>query len=213
MSAAKIKRGTRREKSRDLAIDITKVAFRPSTNEQLTESINARKEGLKTMYEAFQTTKQELREAVASYNPDAEPAEKQAALNAIYQKTNEMKQHYKTFCGETDPLNTVSKVVHTVNYDGIKGLLYRDLNFDNHRSGKVPPSQFGYPVGTLTYPIAYPIDWFYKEAVPSDGAAAATAELGAEVGPEGKKVGGGPKKQLSSRQLGAIIAARKAGRF
>ena len=158
------------------------------------------------MYEVFQKTKQELREAVASYNPDAERTEKDAALNAISLKTNEMKQHY-----------AASQGVHQVNYDEINGLLYRDLNFDNHRTGKVPPTQFGYPVGTLTYPIAYPIDWFYKEAVPSDGAAAAAAaaELGAEVGLEGQngQKGGGPKKQLSSRQLGAIIAARKAGRF
>lgn len=206
-------------KQKRVVVDITKEAYGPATVEDLNRGIKERKEGLQKMYKAFQKAKLDLRAAIDAYDRDAEPAEKKAALATIHQKTEEIKTIYNNY-SEENPFNTEQKVVHQVGFEDIQGYLYRELSFEHHRTGKIPPHKFGDSlvgtVGTLTYPIAYPSEWFFKPKV-SAPAAVATAELGAEVGPGGSKKGGGmengPKKQLSGRQIGAIIAARRAGRF
>lgn len=190
---------------------VTDVAYRPATVEELDRSLTERREELQTLHEEYKQAKVALREAVLKYRRTGAKADKAEVVRL----TRGISEGYFS-------QDSVLNSIHIVNYNPSSnlnsiesiptyGYLVRDLLFEHHRAGKIPED-----VGILTYPIAYPAEWFFKQkvTVPTQPAPAA---LAAAVGPEGQQGqqggGDGPKKQLSSRQIGAIIAARKAGRF
>lgn len=204
-----------RRTTRPTVPSVTDVAYRPATVEELDKSLTNRKQELQTLHEEYKQAKVALREAVLKYRRTDDATDKAEVVRL----TRDISRGYFS---QDNVLNFIHKVNYnpSSNLNSIKsiptyGYLVRDLLFEHHRSGKVPED-----VGILTYPIAYPAEWFFKQKVEAP-AQPASAVLGADVGPEGRQgqlgqLGGGsdePKKQLSSRQIGAIIAARKAGRF
>jgi hypothetical protein len=208
IAAKKTIKGRAKPKRQDSSDAITKVAYRPTTTDELGNYLTTRKEELQKIHEEYKEKKVELREAVRKYRATGAEADKAEVLNI----TNKLSTGYFS--------QGVFQTLHELQYnptltrDGIQtvptyGYLYRDLTFEHHRTTKIPEH-----VGIVTYPNAYPADWFYKPKVeaPTQNA---LADLGAKVGPETPQSGGGDesKKQLSSRQIGAIIAARKARRF
>lgn len=190
---------------------VTDVAYRSATVEELDRSLTERREELQELHEEYKEAKVDLREAVLKYRRTGDAADKAEVLRL----TKGISEGYFS-------QDSVLNVIHTVKYNPSSnlnsiqsipthGYLVRDLLFEHHRVGKIPED-----VGILTYPMAYPAEWFFKQKV-TTSTQPASAALAAAVGPEGQQPqqGGsdGPKKQLSSRQIGAIIAARKAVRF
>lgn len=198
---------------------VTDVAYRPATTEELDRSLTNRKQELQELHEGYKEKKKELREAVLKYRrlntKEGDTEAKAAAKADVLRLTKDISEDY--FSQES-----VMNSIHVLKYNPLSnknaiesiptyGYLYRDLTFEHNRTTKIPED-----VGILTYPEAYPANWFFKPKV-EVAASAAPAALGAAVGSENQKPQQGgsdePKKQLSSRQIGAIIAARKAGRF
>ena len=191
---------------------VTDVAYRPATVQELDRSLTERREELQTLHEEYKQAKVGLREAVLKYRRTGAVADKAEVVRL----TREISEGYFS-------QDSVLNSIHIVNYNPSSnfnsiesiptyGYLIRDLLFEHHRVGKIPED-----VGILTYPVAYPAEWFFKQKVtaPTQSAPAALAVAPGPEGQQGQMGGGsdGPKKQLSSRQIGAIIAARKAGRF
>lgn len=187
---------------------VTDVAYRPTTTEELDRSLTNRKQELQELHEGYKEKKKELREAVLKYRRTGAEADKEEVLRL----TTDISDGYFS-------QGSVLNSIHVLKYNPLSnknavesiptyGYLYRDLTFEHNRTTKIPED-----VGILTYPEAYPANWFFKPKV-EVATSAAPAALGAAVGQQGQQGGADePKKQLSSRQIGAIIAARKAGRF
>ena len=188
---------------------ITDVAYRPATVEEVKKSIHKRKEALQAIHEEYKKAKKNLREAILTYRQTRDEVDKKLVIEL----TNEFSNDYfmSPLHNEHSLQYNPSKNDNSIQSIPTTGYLVRDLLFEHHRTTKIPE-----PVGILTYPQAYPAQWFFKQKV--EAAASLTpAALGAAVGSESaaKQKGGaeGPKQTLSSRQIGAIIAARKARHF
>lgn len=211
-------------------VNITTATYRPSTKDELVIHLNERKEQLEAMGKDYKEAKVALRDAIDAYRrAESGTEEKETALNEVLNKQQEMTNVYVRYSKE-NPFNERAFNIHEVKYypirkkfrvmkkDGenlqfvpTKSYPYRELTFDKYRDTTIPT-----PVGILTYPEANPSSWYFTRVLSQTGGAEEEpAELSAEVGPEGRQKSGseGPKQQLSSRQIGAIIAARKARRF
>jgi hypothetical protein len=195
------------ETGRDPGLSVNDVAYRPATVEELQANRKERKAELQSIYEGYKEAKKALREAVLKYRRTGKEEDKATVLKL----TDDLATDYFS---QDNPFNSVHVVLYNprplndVQSVPTYGYLYRDLLFEHHRTTKIPED-----VGILTYPRANPAEFFFKPKVETS-AQPSPAPLGAAVG-SGQKGGAAdePKKKLSSRQIGAIIAARKAGRF
>jgi hypothetical protein len=197
------------KRSKKIAVSVMDVAYRPATTEELDKSLTNRKQGLQELHEGYKTAKNELREAVLKYRRTSDATDKADVLRLTkdisedyFSQDNVLNDIHILTYNPSSNLNSIENIPTT-------GYIVRDLNFENYRTTKIPED-----VGILTYPRAYPAEWFFKQKV-TVPIQPATAALGATVGSDSQQRGGSnePKKQLSSRQIGAIIAARKAARF
>ncbi len=186
--------------------DVTSEAYRPATLGELQASLHQRTEGLQDMAKEYEEAKLAMRMAVQAYR--STPSDEQ--LNAVLNATSTFKEIYAKYSKNgIHHVGINPSKTDEVQIMPVRGWVYRQLTFDHYRDRKLPT-----PVGTLTYPDAYPAQWFYRPAtIESTVNSSEPAALGAEVGVPQKGGSEDSKKQLSSRQIGAIIAARRANRF